>query len=525
MTLIKLLKESAEKNRSKVALKFQDKYWNFEELYDTIIKIAASFEDRGIKKGDKVALFLKNSPEFIWSVFALSAIGAEVVPLNFYLKYDEILYVAENCGLSAVITQLAFLETIKEVQKKYKGLRKIWVTDSTEKSEDIIEAFGTLLNCNSSPDRHSREKRENPDIDAEDTVLILYTSGTTGKSKGVMLTHKNLISNATAAIEALEINNKDNFICILPLFHVFAWTANVLVPLSLGCPILIVESIRPPQLWLKKLAKENITVFAAVPQIYALLSQGAHGLRKWILRFLFRTVRLCISGAAPLPKEVAENFEKKIRVCLLEGYGLTETSPVTTVNSLKYKKLGTVGKVIPGVRVKIIDETEKELGTGQEGEICIQGPNVMKGYYGLPEETKNSFTQDGWFRTGDIGALDSEGFLTILDRIKDMIIVKGLKVFSAQVEDVLRSHPKVLEAAVIGIPTANGDEFVKAYVVLKENETFDKMELRKHCQKLLPPYKQPRNIEIIKELPKNALQKVLKRELRESAMGKEHEKK
>ena len=221
-----------------------------------------------------------------------------------------------------------------------------------------------------------------------------------------------------------------------------------------------------------------------------------------------------ISGAAPLPLDTLQRFEKGLGVPLLEGYGLTETSPDTHCNTLKARKPGSVGRCIPGVQAKIIDENEKDLPVGQEGEICIRGPNIMLGYYNQPEATQSAFTADGWFRTGDVGKLDGDGFLFIQDRIKDMIIVKGLKVFSIQVEDVLTAHPAVAEAAVVGIPNSSGDETVKAFVVFKEGMAADKAELLKFCQEKLPAYKRPKDIEALKELPKNALQKVLKRELR-----------
>ncbi|MBI2118278.1 MAG: AMP-binding protein [Elusimicrobia bacterium] len=495
MTLGQLLKESAAKNSQKKALFFADKSTPYQELYQTILKVAANFSALGIQEGDKVGLLLKNSPEFIFTAFALTCLGATAVPINFFLKNEEIAYILSHVGACGLVTQSAFLPEILKAKKQCAELKTIWVTDlaaSTQNCSDIVP-FSELL----------KEVSKEIKIisDPEKTALILYTSGTTGKSKGVMLSHKNLISNALGSIQALGLTKKERFICLLPMFHVFAWTTNVLIPLYLGCPIVIVEAIRPPKPWLKLLAKEKITIFAAVPQIFALLAEQAKGIKKWILKYLFfRTVKFCISGAAPLSKEVQEKFETKFGIPLLEGYGLSETSPVVSANSLDQRKPGSVGRPIPDVKVKIINENEKELKIGEEGEICIQGPNIMQGYYKEEQATKEAFTKDGWFKTGD--------------RIKDMIIVKGLKVFSIQVEEVLLSHPAVAEAAVVGIPNPEGDETVKAFVVLKENQTLDKAELIKLCQEKLPPYKRPRDIEIRKELPKNALQKILKKELK-----------
>lgn len=509
MTLGQLLKESAAKNREKKALFFADKNYTYQELYQTMIRVAASFSSLGIKEGDKVALFLKNSPEFIFTAMALASIGAAAVPINFFLKNEEIAYILSHVGACGLITQSAFLKEVLIAKKHCPELKHIWITDHSPQTEpnSEVKPFSELL-------------KENPKeitiiSDPEKTALILYTSGTTGKPKGVMLSHKNLTSNALGSIQALGLTEKERFICLLPMFHVFAWTTNVLIPLYLGCPIVIVEAIRPPKPWLKLIAKEKVTVFSAVPQIFALLAEQAKGLKKWILKYLFfRTVKFCISGAAPLSLEVQKKFEEKFGIPLLEGYGLSETSPVVSANSLEHKKPGSVGKPIPDVKVKIINEKEEELKKGEEGEICIQGPNIMQGYYKEEQATKEAFTKDGWFKTQDVGIIDSDGYIFIRDRIKDMIIVKGLKVFSIQVEEVLLSHPCVAEAAVVGIPNPEGDETVKAFVVLKENQTLDKSELIKLCHEKLPAYKRPRDIEIRKELPKNALQKILKKELR-----------
>jgi long-chain acyl-CoA synthetase len=444
----------------------------------------------------------------MFTVFALSHIGASAVPINFLLKPEELNYICSDVHAGAIVTQSAFLETVNAVRKTVAGLKRVWVTDLKGGMTDgSVKPYSSLL--------EGAPPIADFSCGDEQTILILYTSGTTGKSKGAMLSHRNLVSNALASIEALSLRSRDRFICILPMFHVFAWTTNVLVPLRMGCPIVLVESIRPPKPWLKLMFKYKVTCFIAVPQIYAVLADQARGFKKWILRFIFfRYARICISGAAPLLMTTLEKFEKNFGVPLLEGYGLTETSPVSNANTLTQRKRGSVGKCIPGVRVKIIDADERDLPEGQEGEICISGPNIMQGYYNQPEATKNAFTRDGWFKTGDVGRIDEEGFLFIEDRIKDMIIVKGLKVFSIQVEEILLGHPAVAEAAVVGIPNPSGDETIKGFVALKEGQTADKSELLRLCQEKLPPYKRPKDIEILTELPKNALQKVLKRELR-----------
>jgi long-chain acyl-CoA synthetase len=306
------------------------------------------------------------------------------------------------------------------------------------------------------------------------------------------------------------------------MFHSFAWTGNVLVTILMRAKLVVCPAIVPARPWLNLMCKHGVSLFAAVPQVYSVLAKEACGLKKWVLRWwYFRKVRICISGAAPLSKPVAQAFESAFGVPILEGYGLTETSPVATINSLGEHRAGSVGRPIAGVQVKIVDENEGPLPVASEGEICIRGENVMKGYFGLPDATRAAFTRDGaWLKTGDIGALDDDGYLFIRDRKKDMIIIKGLKVFSAQVEAVLNEHPDVAEAAIIGIPDEHGDETIKAFFVLKPGAKADKTELMKFCRQKLDPYKRPRDLEIVSSLPKNALQKVLKRELRAQELAR-----
>ena len=501
MTLPELLEDAAKTHAARTALIFQEKRWTYKEVHEKVLSLAAGLSAQGVRAGDRVALFAKNCPEFIFSVFALGRIAAAAVPINFMVKAEEAAFILNDIAAKHLITQSPLQDTVKETQKIYPGLKNIWV---------VGQNFDAL---------YAAAAETVPACKTDDVMMILYTSGTAGHPKGAMLTHGNLTSNALSSAEALEINKDDRFLVILPLFHSFAWTANILVPFCRGALVVLVEAIRPPKPWLKLMAEHKVTCFSAVPAIYAVLADQAKGFAKWVIRwFFFRNVRLCISGAAPLTRATLDRFEANIGIPIMEGYGLTETSPVTNSNTPKARRAGSVGKAIPGVKIKIIGADGQSLPVDEEGEICVQGPNVMKGYYNLPKETAEAFTKDGWFRTGDVGAQDADGFLYIRDRIKDMIIVKGLKVFSAQVEDILLEHPAVLEAAVIGIPDDTGDETVKAFVVLKPGALAGKQELLDFCKEKFPPYKRPRDVEVRKELPKNSLQKVLKRQLRAESM-------
>jgi len=307
---------------------------------------------------------------------------------------------------------------------------------------------------------------------------------------------------------------KDVFMALLPMFHTFSWMGNVLIPVIMGSRTFIVKSITPPKLWLQAMGREGVTIMIAVPQIYGVLAKEARGLRKFFLKYWsMRKVRLCLSGAAPLGHAIQNRFEQVFGLHILEGYGLTETSPIVTVTHPKAKKHGSVGRAIPGVKIRIIDERGAHLSHGAEGEICVLGPNITGGYHNNQQATKELFTEDGWLKTGDIGVLDSDGFLFIRDRKKDMVIVKGLKVFPAQIEQVITSHPKVQEAAVIGIPDGSGNETMKCFCVPKKDMLIDKAELMNFIRSSMDAYKRPREVEIVSALPKNTMQKVLKREL------------
>ena len=277
----------------------------------------------------------------------------------------------------------------------------------------------------------------------------------------------------------------------------------------------------PASHWLSAMGAEKVTVILAVPQIYAVLSKEAKGLKQLYLRFWpFKNVRFAVSGAAPLTQDIKDRFEKKIGVPILEGYGLTETSPVVSVNTEELQKIKSVGPAIPSVSVIVLDEDGKEMPRNKEGELCIKGPTVFKGYLGNEKATHDAFTEDGWFKTGDIGVIDDDGFIFIKDRKKDMIIIKGLKVFSAQVEAVICEHPAIEECAIIGVPDGRGGEFVKCYAVKKEGAQLTDAEFNKFLKTHLDNYKRPRLFEFVEELPKNALRKVLKRELRKDAIAK-----
>lgn len=495
----------------------------FAALRHLVLRAAAAFRSVGVGKGDSVVIVHRNDPAFVVAYLGLSRIGAVAVPVNFMIsKPSELAYMFAHCRAKGVVTQREFLKGVLGAQADCPELARVWTTDerrgqgdrrgepnsgATRNFWDFIEAFPPF--------------EEAAVVAPADVAAVLYTSGTTGRPKGVMLTHANLVSNVKATVEAVGLTEKDVSLTILPMFHTFAWTACVLIPLYLGGKNVVVASLTPPKPWLTLMGRHGVTVFAAVPQVYSLLAKQAVGLKKWVLRWgFFRKVRIAVSGSAPLSVATLNEFEDALGLRIVEGYGLTETSPVATINPLGRQKPGSVGLPIKDVSVCIVDDAGRELAQGAEGEICIKGPNVMKGYLDDAEATRQAVTPEGWFKTGDIGLVDSDGFVHIRDRKKDMIIVKGLKVFSAQVEQTLAGHPDVAEAAVVGIPDTDNDERIKAFIVLREGSAADTAELHRFAREKLDAYKRPRDIEVVKELPKNALQKVLKRVLREAELSK-----
>ncbi len=484
-----------------------DSRLSWAEVLSAVDRAADLFRQLGLHKGDRAAIVLRNSPEFVIAYFGLVKIGAVAVPINFLVsKAEEICFILENSACKGVVTEKEFLKTYASVKKRLPGL--FLISADPCGLEGVTEFWPSLEQAHHVPHAGRTAAHEH------DVATILYTSGTTGHPKGVLLTHHNMIENSRAAMHTLEPTRKDVFMALLPMFHTFSWTGNVITPMLLGSKTLIVKNITPPKLWLQAMGREGVSVLIAVPQIFGVLAKEAKGLKKFFLRFWsLRRVRLCLSGAAPLNHTISQHFHKAFGLQILEGYGLTETSPVVTIVPPKSNKRGSVGKAIRGVTIKIVDENGNHLKHGEEGEICVQGPNITRGYHDNDNATKELFTQDGWLRTGDIGVLDTDGFLFIRDRKKDMVIVKGLKVFPAQIEQVINAHPKVLENAVIGVPDGTGNETMKCFCVARPGLPLDKSEVMKYIRAHLDPYKRPRDVEVVAALPKNTLQKVLKREL------------
>lgn len=502
MNLIEVMIRSKEQNPQKIFLKMNKIKKTFKTFYDDVSCLAYGLKEIGIKKGDRVAILLNNSIEFIISYFAILTLGGVVVPLNTFLRQDEIIYILNDCMAKILITSSDFESTLKDF-----NFNKI------PSLENII-SVGKLNNIKSIEyDIILKKGRLNIpfiDVDEESIAVLIYTSGTTGFPKGAMLSHKNLISNVKSCIKAIRINENDKFIIFLPMFHAFSFTVCVLIPLYCKCTLTIIKSIQPFSKILKSILFDRITIFVAIPQVYNVLSNKK--IPRWLL--WLNPVRVCISGAAPLAGEVLRRFEERFKVPLLEGYGLSEASPVVSVNPLDgTRKPGSVGPPIPGVEVKIVDDDGNFLKPGQVGEIIVKGPNIMKGYYNRDVET-NMTIRDGWLYTGDLGKIDEDGYLYIIDRKKDLIIVNGMNLYPREVEEVLYKHPAIKGAVVVGKKDALHGEIPIGVILLKEGMSATEQELKKFCKQHLANYKIPHKFEFWKELPMTGTGKILKREVK-----------
>ena len=502
MDLCTALENVAAGRPESTALIFRGEKVSYADLCTRIRRCAAGLARLGVKRGDKFALMMRNSPEFVIVYYALARLGAVAVPVNFLLKPGEARYIFDHSGAIGAAVQSKFLPGLREAVADLDTFKHIVCCDPTD-CRDVTPLESLMAEDTDAPAISSQ---------AQDVSCILYTSGTTGKPKGVMLTHKNLLSNVESCVDAMDLRRNDVFMCLLPMFHTFAWTTCVVLPLTMGSPTVIVESIQPFKDVAVQVRKHKVTIFVAVPPVFSAMSR----IPFWRpLRFLL-PLRLCVSGAAPLPTEVLEKFESKFGLPLVEGYGLTEASPVVSLNPVNgERRPGTVGLEVLNVEVRTVMPDGREADQGEVGEICVRGPNVMLGYFNDPEATREAIDADGWLHTGDLGRRRQDGYIEIVDRAKDMIIVKGLNVYSREVEDVLLRHPNAAEAAVVGIPDNTGDEIVKAFVVPKEGRRLEKPELLKLCREHLAPYKWPKEVVLAPFLPKNSIGKVLKRELKE----------
>lgn len=515
LNLAIVLEHSVREAADSTAVIFGDTRLSYAQLYGMVNKIANGLTESGIRQGDKVALSCPNLPYFPMIYYAILKIGATVVPLNVLLKQDEIAYHLKNSDAKAYF---CFMGT-SELPMAHEGwaafqmvdtCRNFWVITADPAADSPIEGAGTL---------GQMMGRQSPICDMvptlpDDTAVILYTSGTTGHPKGAELTHSNMVMNANVAREMLKMTSKDVFLIVLPLFHSFGQTVLMNAGISVGAPLVLISRFETRSVLLA-LQKEGVTVFAGVPTMYWQMLNYEDSKGELDIERISGNLRIGVSGAASLPVEIINGIEAKYKIPILEGYGLSETSPVVTFNQLdKQRKPGSIGTPVWGVDVKIVDENGVELPVGKVGELIVRGTNVMKGYYKKPEDTQAAFFKGGWLRTGDLAKKDEDGYFFIVDRLKDMVIRGGYNIYPREIEEVLMTHPAVSLAAVVGVPHRSHGEEVKAFVVLKQGQTATEEEIVAWSKSKMASYKYPRIVKICDALPMTATGKILKKELR-----------
>lgn len=511
LNLSTMLQESASRYPDKTAIAFGDLALSYSQLNALANQVANGLKHIGIQPGDKVALSCPNLPFFPMIYYGILKAGAIVVPLSVLLKKDEIAYHLKDSdakayfcftGTEALPMGLMGHEAFQEATS-CKHFYIIMPRQDMPSSISGTKTFEEFL------------KGQSNNVDtfqtaAEDTAIIIYTSGTTGHPKGAELTHNNLMHNALLCVEILTLTKEDRVLIVLPLFHIFGMTVLMNAGIFKGSTLVLLSRFETEATY-ALMQRHHITVFAGVPSMYWSLLQYQDP--KFDYDTIAHDLRICVSGGASLPVKVMEDFEARFNVKIFEGYGMSEGSPVVCFNMYEFgRKAGSVGKPVWGVDVRLVDENDQDVPTGEKGELLYRGHNVMKGYYKKPEATAEAL-RNGWMHSGDIAIRDEDGFYFIVDRTKDMINRGGFKVFPREVEEVMLHHPAVSTVAVVGFPNERLGEEVMACVVLKENMSADEQELIQWTQARIAEYKYPRKIKFVKALPMSATGKVLKKDI------------
>jgi long-chain acyl-CoA synthetase len=520
---------------ARVGSRLLDKPLTYQQLDDSVSRFAAALQSLGVKKGDRVGILAPNCPQFVIAFYGTLRAGGLAVPCNFLYSADEIAHQLSDAGAEILVSLSSFYHKVQGIRDKT-PLRHIIVTNVKEYFPTGLRLLFTLakekkeghrVELASDQDRwlqallQSATKPPVPvQVGPDDTACLLYTGGTTGVPKGAQLIHRNLVSNAIGGLAWSHAQRAGEVtIGALPLFHSYGMTSVMNMGIAGALTMVLIPDPRDVLHVMGAISKHRATFYPAVPTMYVAINKHPQA-----SEFDLSSVRVCLSGAAPLPGEVQETFQAITGAKLVEAYGLTETSPATHVNPLERNRIGFIGTPWPDTDARIVDaETgERELEVGEIGELIIQGPQVMKGYWQKPTETANvlrehpSLGPGVWLHTGDIARMDPEGYFQIVDRKKDMIICGGFNVYPRDVEEALYRHPAVKEAAVVGLPDEYRGEKVKAFVVLNEGQEATEEELIAFCREHLAKYKVPSAIEFRADLPKSTVGKVLRRELTRS---------
>jgi len=492
-----ILQASADERPDHAALRLGERVVSYRELDRAARGVASALRERGVQPGETVALLVPNVPEFTIAYFGILYAGAVVVPINVLAAGPEVAYFLRDSGARLLVAHPLFAEAARAGAGEADVPLVLAGGEGGAGSLEEMAEAGPLAGLEQTP--------------ADQTAVVLYTSGTTGKPKGAELTHSNLFVNCAFVVPRLLPQvDADSHVALatLPLFHSFGQTCIQNASIALGGTFTLLPRFTPEEAF-EILERDRVSVFAGVPTMYFALLHLEGG-----DRFDLSALRVCMTGGAPMPVEVMRAFEERFGVPILEGYGLSETSPVASFNvQEKPRKAGSIGYPVWGVEMQVVDDQGRPLADGERGEICIRGHNVMKGYLGRPDATKEAL-RGGWFHSGDVGTRDEDGCYWIVDRKKDMILRGGFNVYPREVEEVLYEHEAVVEAAVIGVPHESHGEEVKAVVALAPGARVGEDELKAWCRERLAAYKYPRIVEVVESLPKGPTGKILKRELR-----------
>lgn len=533
--LFRFLEDAARKYPDRACTIFKGAVISYREMNALTDHMAAALVEMGVKKGDRVGIFMPNTPQFVVAYFGILKAGGAVVAVNPTYPVDEILKPVNDAGIEVMFTLSRFYNKLTEVRKRSK-LKRIIASNIKETFPPMLRLLFTLVREKKDGDRlagledgdawmqdllkkHANSAKPNVEIAPEDTALFQYSGGTTGDPKGAIAMHKNVVAN-TLQMKAWFVTAeeaKEVVLMGIPLFHVYGMVAGMNFGMTIGASLAMVPNARDLKDVLENISKYKATLFPGVPLLYNAINNHPDVKAG---KYDLSSIKACISGSAALLPETKQEFERLTGGKVFEGYGMSETPTATHCNPLLgVNKIGSIGMPLPDVEVKLIDldDGETEKPQGEIGEIVVRGPQVMKGYHNDPTGTRNALRQlkDGkvWLFTGDIGRMDEDGYFYIVDRKKELIKPGGFQVWPREVEEAIGAHPKVLEVGVAGIPDPNRGEAVKAWVVLKPGETMTEDELRAFCKEHLAPYKVPSHIEFRKELPKTTVGKILRREL------------
>ncbi len=483
MNLARLMEDAAQNFADRPALICENQRINYQQLNCSVNAIAHLLKQKGLTKGDKVAVMLANIPEFVYCYFAAAKLGAVAVPLNTATTAYELSYLLENSDAKVLITTESSRKRYEDIKDKLSSCRNLIIIDENAQNSPFKKAL-------------SEGPFENPAtaIDSEDPAVMVYTSGLTGKPLGAVLTHGNLYSQSDLIVSLIQRTSEDKGLSLIPLFHTFGATANMIAILRCGCSVVMINTFSMDSLF-GIIEKEKITYICAVPRLYLgmMFFEGA-------AKYDVSSLNVCVTGGSTMPAEFIPTFEKQFGVKILEGYGLTEAAPVCSFTRRgMVQKPGSIGIAIPDAVIKIVDEAGSELPRGEIGELIVRGKNVMKGYY-KDDAATASVIKDGWLYTGDLGKMDEDAYIFLTGRKKRMIITSGFNVYPREVENILNQHPAVLASRVVAKADLMRGEIVKAEIVKKDGVSVDDKAIMKYCRSYLSSYKVPREVEFLPKL-------------------------